>query len=357
LSRWAGYAVSFATVLPGIFEATELVGAVGLFHRVRVRPIRVRRGLCTIFLFTGALLLILPLLVPQYTFPLIWMGFVLLLEPINHRWARRSLLREWERGTLRTFVRLLVGGMLCGLVWEVLNFWAVTKWIYTVPFLERMKLFEMPVAGFFGFPPFAVECYVIVQFIGIFRGGKDWEPGDERPVRAAFLPGAVKWVVVVLAVAGSLGVFHLMDRHTVNSLQPRIADLRELAPREVALLQKAGVDRLDLWIARSGDRLAAHEDLGIRRDVLTRWQRLAALATLKGIGTGNVRLLWDTGVRSVGDLAEQDPGVLEPKLRRIQGETGWARQPPRDAQVRLWVLAARRLCDEDSQDTALGCHR
>lgn len=355
IARWVGCTVSFSTVLPAIFEATELMAALGLFRQVSVRPIKVGGGLYTFFWLLGGVLLLLPLLIPQYTFPLIWGGFVFLLEPINHRLARRSLLREWEQGSLRTFVRLLVGGMICGLVWEVFNFWALTKWIYTVPFFERLKLFEMPIGGFFGFPPFAVECYVIVQFIGIFRGGKGWEPGDERPLRFPFVPKAVRWVVAGFVVAGSLGIFHLMDLHTVNSLHPRATDLKGLAPQEVSRLQEAGVDRLDLWLQGHEAWRLSGDGSGLSPEVLARWKRLAALATLKGIGTGNLRLLWTRGVRSVGDLAQQDPRVLGPKLRSIQGKTGWARQPPRDAQVRLWVREATRVCAKTSHDDEFGC--
>jgi hypothetical protein len=55
----------------------------------------------------------------------------------------------------------LLGGLVCGILWEFWNFWARTKWIYAVPILSEIKIFEMPVLGFLGFPPFAVECYVL----------------------------------------------------------------------------------------------------------------------------------------------------------------------------------------------------
>ena len=36
-----------------------------------------------------------------------------------------------------------------------------TKWIYNVPILPDVKIFEMPILGFGGFPPFAVECFAM----------------------------------------------------------------------------------------------------------------------------------------------------------------------------------------------------
>ena len=39
------------------------------------------------------------------------------------------------------------------------------KWIYTVPIFGDIKIFEMPVLGYFGFPPFALECLAMYVFV------------------------------------------------------------------------------------------------------------------------------------------------------------------------------------------------
>ncbi|MBI2080877.1 MAG: hypothetical protein HYT86_03990, partial [candidate division NC10 bacterium] len=54
-----------------------------------------------------------------------------------------------------------VGGTICGVLWEFWNYWATAKWHYTVPITAEWKIFEMPVAGYLGFGPFAVECYLM----------------------------------------------------------------------------------------------------------------------------------------------------------------------------------------------------
>ena len=72
-------------------------------------------------------------------------------------------------------------GGACGLLWEFWNYWAATKWTYTVPYLGGVKLFEMPVLGFLGFPPFAVECWAMYVFCRSLltprprAGEKNWE--------------------------------------------------------------------------------------------------------------------------------------------------------------------------------------
>ena len=50
--------------------------------------------------------------------------------------------------------------------------WAISKWTYTVPYFGNVKIFEMPVLGFLGFPPFAIECWAIYIFCRSLLGGK-----------------------------------------------------------------------------------------------------------------------------------------------------------------------------------------
>ena len=41
------------------------------------------------------------------------------------------------------------------MLWEFWNYWAGAKWHYSVPIMENLKIFEMPVPGHLGFPAFA----------------------------------------------------------------------------------------------------------------------------------------------------------------------------------------------------------
>jgi hypothetical protein len=169
LIRWPGYGVAYGTVLPAILETRELLATLGIFDTKRVKPLRVQSSWFRPLIITGTLCLLLPLSLPLFCFPLVWLGFVFLLEPFNYRTGRASLLKDLEQGKIGTLCEFLSSGMICGLLWEFWNFWADAKWIYTVPWVGHIKLFEMPVLGFFGFPPFAVECFVLVQFLGLLE--------------------------------------------------------------------------------------------------------------------------------------------------------------------------------------------
>jgi hypothetical protein len=96
----------------------------------------------------------------------LWVGLIYLLDPINKLLEAPSLLRDWESGRLGRTLALAAGGATCGLLWEFWNYWAVAKWTYDLPFLgplESIAYFEMPVLGFFGFLPFAAECWVMLN--------------------------------------------------------------------------------------------------------------------------------------------------------------------------------------------------
>ena len=97
LERWLGYAVAYGTVLPGLFETTELLEALGLFKNSRGTENRFFHG-TRLLVILGILCLLSSVLIPFYFFPLIWVGFIFLLEPINYRLGGRSLLRDLEEG-------------------------------------------------------------------------------------------------------------------------------------------------------------------------------------------------------------------------------------------------------------------
>ncbi len=214
--RWAGYALSFATVLPGIFITSELLRVFGKFRSASSRPFRLTPGLILMLQAAGGLMLILPMLWPRYFFPFVWGGFVLLLDPINMRLGAPSLLKDLSQGRPERVYRLLAAGLICGFLWEFWNFWATAKWIYTVPFVGDIKLFEMPVAGFLGFPPFALECFVMYTFISVLGGAippalHDFRMKASRPARFA--------AVLMCNASFWIPAFYLIDKITVISLR------------------------------------------------------------------------------------------------------------------------------------------
>ena len=173
--RRVGYDWSFATIFPALFLTAAALRPA--FARARVKPWRPPSGLLHAATATGAVLTVLPLLIVDARMvPLVWSGFVLLLEPLNYRRGRPSWLAALAVGDASLVLALLASGALCGVLWEFWNYWALTRWTYSVPYVSHLKVFEMPALGYLGFPPFALECYAMYHWL---RGA----PGDGGPDR------------------------------------------------------------------------------------------------------------------------------------------------------------------------------
>jgi hypothetical protein len=341
--RWIGYVVAYATVLPGIFETTELLEAAGILKKRRVKPLTVNQGLLAALVILGLISMLGVLLYPRFCFPLIWGSLIFLLEPINYLKGGKSLLRDWERGTVRTFFLLLTAGLICGILWEFWNFWARTKWIYTVPFFEELKLFEMPLAGFLGFPPFAVQCYVIYNFISLFRHHRGWEEDNYRLNQGKRVSLGVTILSFLTALIFCFSIFSAMDSKTVSSYWPRLKDLKTIPSEIVARLSSRDINTPEGLLAVSAtdqQRGELAKKLKVSSDEIIRWNNIAELASLKGMGAVHANFLAQAGIEDISTLAIQNPSTLHRKLLTLY--KGVPILPPRKAVIRIWVRAANK---------------
>jgi hypothetical protein len=158
-----GYGWSFATITPAIFETADLVQAI--LPPLPGETLRISGSAENILVACGCACLALPLVLPQAIaarlFALVWIGFVLLLDPLNRRLALPSFLGDLAEGFRRRLYGFLGAGWICGWFWEFWNNWAAAKWHYTFPMFQGCKIFEMPAPGFLGFLPFALECFTM----------------------------------------------------------------------------------------------------------------------------------------------------------------------------------------------------
>lgn len=158
--------LSFSTVMPAVFGAAELVRGFGWVDRLgrgpRVAP---TRGVLATFVVAGTAMLGLVLAWPTWFYPLVWGFAYLLLEPLN-AWLGRPTLLDWlRRGDWRPVVALGLGALMTGFFWEMWNFYSYPKWTYHTPGVEFAHVFEMPLLGYLGYLPFALELFVLVQLL------------------------------------------------------------------------------------------------------------------------------------------------------------------------------------------------
>lgn len=342
--RWLGAAAAFATVLPAIYLAHAWLGRIGVASgcrgpRFEAGPLH-RAALLAI----GALFAALAVWKPRLFYPLVWGAVTLLLEPFNHsRAPARSLLADVAAGRYARPVRLAAAGLLVGLAWELLNSFAGTRWIYTVPGLEGAKVFEMPLPGFLGFPIFALDCFVLYQtltLLGVAAPGWDGgrvgsgpptvPPGASTSGKAAAVAGGV--VLSLLALVG-------IDRYTVDSLRPSLVEIPGVGRAEASRLRAASVRGVEALARLRPIDVAMLTGLApAEAEGAVRFARLAAL---RGIGTVNAYALLAAGVGTVCDLASEDPVEISSAVRMARSDPH-AGLPRR---VRVWARAARAACD------------
>lgn len=156
----------FSTVVAAVFGSAELVRSAGWMERLRNGPsIGPERLWIKWMPVVGVVMLALLLIWPTYFYPFVWGFGFFLIEPFNARAGRPSLLAPLSRGDWRPFVALAIGALLCGFFWEMWNYYAAPKWFYSTPGVEFGYVFEMPILGYIGYLPFALELYALANMI------------------------------------------------------------------------------------------------------------------------------------------------------------------------------------------------
>lgn len=162
--------LSFATVLPAVLGTAEWLAT---FPKLgagcsAMRPLP--------RLPAGAVALVLAVAVgglagvgawPQTFYPLLWVAPLLILTSLNRLAGGAPFFPELARGDWRRAVRFALAALICGFFWEMWNYLSLAKWIYTVPHLGGMRIFEMPLPGFAGYLPFGLECAVVAAAFGL----------------------------------------------------------------------------------------------------------------------------------------------------------------------------------------------
>ena len=311
LERWVGITVSLATVVPAVLLPERVLDRLGVWRDLRLGGFTLEPWHLRIGGWAGWGLLALVLAFPRYLYPLTWGAVWLVAEPLLYRRdPGRSLFGDLARGSWGRIARLMAAGLFAGGLWESFNAVARGRWIYTVPFLEDWKIFEMPLVGFLGFPFFALEVWSLYHLLALHTS------------RRTLLASAA----FVLLVLGGI------DHWTVSSTTPALRDLPGVTNGVTSRLRAAGWESV-FGVARSpvaelayranlspNDARAAHE--------------AARLVTLRGIGTAHAAALIGGGFGSIEDLARSDPDSV---WKIVRGGTR-----PTLPEVRVWVRAAQR---------------
>jgi len=159
----------FATVLPAVLGTRELLEtyprlSCGLDDFLPVRPRRPRAWAAAVFALSCLGLAGIGRW-PSLLYPLLWLAPLFVITALQCWRGQRTLFSDLATGNWRQVVLLATAALICGFFWELWNLHSQAKWIYSVPFVGRFKLFEMPILGFAGYLPFGLECAVVADFL------------------------------------------------------------------------------------------------------------------------------------------------------------------------------------------------
>ncbi|HEX6981333.1 MAG TPA: hypothetical protein VF181_01095 [Balneolaceae bacterium] len=100
--------------------------------------------------------------IPEITYPLVWIipGLLWVVYQRRNDYIN-PMLRDVSTGDFTLLWTSAFAGLICGFFWEMWNLYSQAKWVYSIPALDRFHLFEMPLAGYFGYLPFGVICALV----------------------------------------------------------------------------------------------------------------------------------------------------------------------------------------------------
>ena len=98
---------------------------------------------------------------PDYFFPFLWVSPLLVIICLQKLIEEDNIFPQMSAGDWSAVVAAALAAVICGVFWEMWNFFSLAKWKYSVPLVDRFKIFEMPLLGYAGYLPFGLECAAI----------------------------------------------------------------------------------------------------------------------------------------------------------------------------------------------------
>ena len=159
----------FSIVLPVVLSTEELLSSYpGLTEPLKasfVIPCRRNR-----FIKIGVLLVISIGLAgigiwPDYLFPLLWLSPLLIIVTTQKMMGQATIFDTLRRGDWRPVWLPALAALFCGFFWELWNVKSYAHWVYSIPFVQKAHIFEMPILGYLGYLSFGLECKAVASLV------------------------------------------------------------------------------------------------------------------------------------------------------------------------------------------------
>ncbi len=161
--------ISFSTVLPAVYTTRVFLGNAkwlrSRFCSLPSLPKPGSTGVYTLLVLAGAGLIGLGLR-PDYLFSMLWIAPLVLLSALQALAGQTTIFSAMADGDWRPAISAALAALICGFFWEMWNYYSLAKWMYSISYVYRFKVFEMPILGYMGYLPFGLECVAIAELFG-----------------------------------------------------------------------------------------------------------------------------------------------------------------------------------------------
>jgi hypothetical protein len=173
--------VSFVFVLPALAESRDLLRAFVRFPDPPALPLP--SWTSPVLVAVGLACVPLLYLSPDQAYPLVWVAPLLVLDGVADLRGRPNVFALLREGRAAPVLLIAVAGLGTGVLWELWNWGAVPHWEYRIPYVGVLPVFEMPILGYLGYPPFALLADAFWRTVTGGRGGLGDEPVTDLGLR------------------------------------------------------------------------------------------------------------------------------------------------------------------------------
>lgn len=167
----------FSTVLPAVASTWAWLESFPRLDALSLPPIKGRAWLAWLALAAGLTGLGALPVWPEALFSMLWLGPLLVLAGLQCLLTGETLFAPLVHGDWRPVLQPALAALVCGFFWELWNYGSLAKWHYSIPYVQRFPVFEMPLLGYAGYLPFGVECALVMQLVAqVYRGEASFAP-------------------------------------------------------------------------------------------------------------------------------------------------------------------------------------
>jgi hypothetical protein len=168
----------FATVLPAIASTWAWLRLAPRLDAMSLPILRGHGALAAFTLLAGIAALAGIGIWPETLFPQLWLAPLLVFIGLQRLLLGETLLAPLHRGDWRPLLQPALAALLCGILWEMWNYGSSAKWQYSIPYVQRFHVFEMPILGYAGYLPFGLECAIVMDLVARVVEGRALWPLD-----------------------------------------------------------------------------------------------------------------------------------------------------------------------------------